>query len=266
MAAMNTGGNILVFNPANNPLTKYNFLLRVEGIYDIPCQRVQAFSREMEYEYIQEGGLNDYVHMIRKPASRPSTFSIECHAGIHYVDPLPVGIELFLPVMLFITRYPGYFNTTAPERVFTFTGCAVTKRTYGELSANDSGLVVDTIEFAYRELAVLDLPFDPAAKSVSYDGTQNPKNRSKESTHPSSPAYVKPVKEKNIPGGVSDEIPPYGAVSAKYSPATNRSAPTKRNLPPSIVGHNSESSYSAPSTVYAPDSNRSPPVKKKPER
>lgn len=170
--AMNSGGNAAVFDSASNPLVKYNFMLRVEGVYDIPCQRVQAFTREMEYEYIQEGGLNDYVHMLRKPISRPFTVSVECHAGIHYIDPLPVGIELFLPVMLFVTRHPGRFNKTTPERLFTFTGCVVTKRTYGELSANESGLVVDTIEFAYREFVMVDLPFDMGRTKNIYDGNQ----------------------------------------------------------------------------------------------
>lgn len=159
-----------LFEPANNPLVKYNFLLRAEGVYDIPCQKVDAFTREMEYEYIQEGGLNDYVHMRRKPASRPFTFSIECSAGIHYVDPFPAGTELILPLLLFVKRTPGEFDLLSPERMFTFTGCVVTKRTYGELSASDSGLVVDTIEFAYREFLAVDLPLDDGTLRKAYDG------------------------------------------------------------------------------------------------
>ena len=61
--------NILVMNQGSNPLVGYNFMLRVEGIYDLPCRSVRAFAREMEYDYVQEGGLNDYVHMLRKPIS-----------------------------------------------------------------------------------------------------------------------------------------------------------------------------------------------------
>lgn len=49
----------------HDPLAGYNFLLRVEAKYDLACKSVQAFRNEYEYEYIQEGGLNEYVHVIR---------------------------------------------------------------------------------------------------------------------------------------------------------------------------------------------------------
>ena len=87
----------------------YNFMLRVELLFDLPCKSVRAFTREMEYELIQEGGLNDYVHMRRKPISKPFYFEIERYIGVDYIDPLPVGAELVLPVLLFVSRNQGQF-------------------------------------------------------------------------------------------------------------------------------------------------------------
>ena len=62
-----TDGNYLVYNQGNAPLVNNHFMLRVELLFDLPCKSVRTFTREMEYELIQEGGLNDYVHRRRKP-------------------------------------------------------------------------------------------------------------------------------------------------------------------------------------------------------
>ena len=48
--------NWVVWNQGKNPLVNFNFMLRVEMLYDLPCRSVRAFERELEYDYIQEGG------------------------------------------------------------------------------------------------------------------------------------------------------------------------------------------------------------------
>ncbi|MDR1247527.1 MAG: hypothetical protein LBK57_11000 [Clostridiales Family XIII bacterium] len=140
----------------SNPLVNFNFMLRVEAVFDLPCKSVKAFTRELEYENIQEGGLNDYVHMRRKPISRPFTLEVERYAGVDYVDPLPLGADLALPLFLFVARRP-VFESVA--RTYVFTGCTVIKKVYGELSAEHSGLLTDTITIAYREMICIDTPF-----------------------------------------------------------------------------------------------------------
>lgn len=146
--------NFLAINKGLYPLVNFNFLLRVELIYDLPCKSVKAFTREMEYELIQEGGLNDYVHMRRKPISKPFTLEVERYAGTDFIDPLPLGADLALPVFLFVSRYQDNFLGTA--RTYVFTGCTVTKKTYGELQADRSGLLTDTVTIAYREMICVD--------------------------------------------------------------------------------------------------------------
>ena len=47
--------NFLVWNQGKAPLVGHNFMLRVELLFDLPCKSVKAFTREMEYELIQEG-------------------------------------------------------------------------------------------------------------------------------------------------------------------------------------------------------------------
>ena len=166
MATIATENN-LVSNQGKSPLVSYNFMLRVEGLYDLPCKSVHAFSRELEYDLIQEGGLNDYVHMLRKPISKPFTLEVERYVGVDYIDPLPEGADLLLPILLMVSRYPTP-SSYAPfvcARTYVFTGCTVMKKTYGDLIGDKSDLLVETTTIAYREFSVVNIPWSEAALS-----------------------------------------------------------------------------------------------------
>lgn len=151
-------GNKVYQNFGLNPATNFNFILRVEGVFDLPCKSVHVFQKENEYEYIQEGGLNDYVHMKRKPISKPFTFQVERYVGVDglLVDYLANGTELVLPLVLLVNRYHwnGY---PYPTRTYVFTGCTVIGKEYGELNAERSGLLVETTTIAYREMVNVDV-------------------------------------------------------------------------------------------------------------
>ena len=165
--------NIVVMNQGLNPLVNYNFMLRVEGVFDLPCKTVHSFTKENEYEYIQEGGLNDYVHMRRKPITKPFTFTVERYVGTDYYDPLQNGTELTLPVILMITRYGNHFEVT--KRAYVFTGCTVMSKEYGELNSERSGLHTEKIVIGYREMMVVTMPGDiPIGKwDINKDKTKN---------------------------------------------------------------------------------------------
>ena len=147
-----------------NPITSFNFVLEVEALYFLALKGVKVFNKENEYEYIREGGVNDYVHMRRKPISKPFTFQVERYVGNErFLDPLALGTELMLPVILYVYRYQPRQGITEsapawPARLYTFTGCTVTNKEYGELSAEKSGLLTETTTIAYRELVVVTNP------------------------------------------------------------------------------------------------------------
>lgn len=151
--------NLAVKNQIEKPLYGFSFLLRVEGAIDVACKSVRNFKRENEFEYIQEGGLNDYVHLKRKPVSKPFTFQVERYAGMDYlgVDPLALGTELFLPLVLLI--YDSPTDIVNFHRMYTFTGCTVIGKDYGELNSEKSSLVTETITIAFREMACVDNAF-----------------------------------------------------------------------------------------------------------
>ncbi|MBQ3105294.1 MAG: hypothetical protein IJC59_05465 [Lachnospiraceae bacterium] len=162
------GGNIVVRNLGLNPAVNFNFMLRAEGIFDLPCRSVRAFQKENEYETIQEGGLNDYVHLRRKAISKPFTFQVERYVGVDILDPLANGTDLVLPLILYVNRYSVY-GEFYPVRMYVFTGCTVMSKEYGELNAEQSGLLLETTTIAYREMFAMD---NPAASYLSADTWQ----------------------------------------------------------------------------------------------
>lgn len=179
-----TDGNYLVYNQGNAPLVNNHFMLRVELLFDLPCKAVKGFTREMEYELIQEGGLNDYVHRRRKPNSGRFSFEVERYVGLDYIDPLPLGAELVLPVLLFVSRYQGQFIPGVVARTFVFTGCTVASKTYGELDAKDSGLMVETTRIDYNEMLCIDIPWSSADVFNIGSGPANPPTNAKTTSEP----------------------------------------------------------------------------------
>ncbi len=146
-----------------NVLVNYNYVLRVEGIYDVPCKAVHSFKKENEFEHVQEGGLNDYVHLLRKPISQPFSFTIERYVGTDPIPILPLGAELILPVILTIYPHQKRGNDAdarVAKRTFIFTGCTVMSKTYGELNAEKSGLLTEETVIGFREMMEVSIPVD----------------------------------------------------------------------------------------------------------
>ena len=178
-----TDGNYLVYNQGNAPLVNNHFMLRVELLFDLPCKSVRTFTREMEYELIQEGGLNDYVHRRRKPNTNRFYLEIERYVALDYIDAVPLGRELLLPVLLFVSRYQGQFIPGVVARTFVFTGCTVTRKDYGELDAKESGLMVETTRIDYNEMLCIDIPWSSADVFNIGSGPANPPTNAKSSSN-----------------------------------------------------------------------------------
>ncbi len=158
------GTNHVWRNVGAYPLVSFSFMLRVEGLWDLPCKRITGIRRENEFDYIQEGGLNDYVHAKRKAISKPFTFQVERYVGVDLqiaADPLSLGTELVLPLILFVNKYAAWAaKDMKPVRTYAFTGCTVIGKDYGELNAEQSGLLLETTTISYREMACVDIYAD----------------------------------------------------------------------------------------------------------
>ncbi len=173
------------FDAIYNPAPAFNFVLEVEAVYFLPLKSVRAFTKENEYEYIREGGVNDYIHLKRKPISKPFTFQIERYVGTErFLDPLANGTELILPLILYVFRHKSIQGFTSgppagPARIYTFTGCTVMSKEYGELNAERSGLLTETTTIAYRELIAITNPFQSTSELDEWTAEKDSKGRLK---------------------------------------------------------------------------------------
>lgn len=166
-------------------INSYNFVLRVEGFQNLPLKSVRGINKQNEYEYIQEGGLNDYVHMVRKPISQPFTFQVERYVSQDWlqdaIDPLANGTELILPLVLYMYRSNAH-DGTGPSRFYIFTNCRVTGVQIGDLDAEKSGLHTITNTIAYAQMTIVTVPFvgidDDGMYRFNSDGAENLKNTS----------------------------------------------------------------------------------------
>lgn len=127
-----------------------NFMLTVNG-QDLPCKNFRSIQQEIEYEGIQEGGINNYVHIRKKPVTKPFTFQVERYVGPGYRDPFTVGKEVKGTIVLKAGRKRG---DTQEYAQFTFSGCIVTGKNYSDMDAEKSGLLTETTTVAYERLAV----------------------------------------------------------------------------------------------------------------
>ena len=153
----------------NPPIVNFNFVLRVELLWDIACKSIRIERKENEFDLIQEGGLNDYPHRIRKPITRMFTLRVEQYVGAGFLDPLSLGTKLVLPLVLSVGRYtsPTLFF---PDRQYIFTGCEVTAKEPGELQSERSGLLTESTTIAYESMFTIDSPFETEKKIWQFDG------------------------------------------------------------------------------------------------
>lgn len=180
----------------NYPLTNYNFMLRVEGAYDLPCRSISGIVKENEYEYIQEGGVNDYVHIRRKPAGRPKVFQIECYVGSQNMNPLRAGTKCVLPLMLFVSRYPGDFSS--PKLTYTFTGCVVIAKEYGQMDAEKGGILTEKMTIAYEEMMCMDNIAEKSSPVWKFEGNKPEGNGVRRARTPESMGITAQKKETRL--------------------------------------------------------------------
>lgn len=155
----------------SDPVGSFNFVLTVEGMYDIPLKGVRAFQKVNQFERIKEGGVNDYVHLKRAPIQDAHTIQFERYVSGTLVDPLANGAELALPVILWLKRasnngltdarvdskktYTDEDYDSSSVRLYVFTGCVVMSKEYGALDAEKSGLATEVVTMAYKELYIV---------------------------------------------------------------------------------------------------------------
>ena len=232
-------------NSQLNPAVAYAFALQVEAAFFLPLRSVRVFTKENEFDYYQEGGLNDYVHMLRKPISKPFTFQVERYVGVDsgffdqnsgFLDPLALGTDLILPLVLYVNRSPAgnwYKNIsfTNCARAYIFTGCTVISKEYGELNAEQSKLHTETVTIAYRELFTMNQisPGWEAGGTWEYDGTVQGSGESH--TENRNRNVSEPMSKWNFPGAIPEEKTESVDHTGNRNTKNTKAAPSKWNFP-----------------------------------
>ena len=154
-------------------IPSFNFYLLVNGVDEIPLKSVQPFSRDNEYEPIQEGGMNDYVYLKRKPISQPFKLVVERYVdyGLGLGNPLTNGTELLLPLILYVGKNVG--GAFDSGRYYTFTGAVIMGIQYGGLDAEKGGLHTETITFGYNHMFVLTTPGSESSSAPAWSMFRN---------------------------------------------------------------------------------------------
>lgn len=164
------------------PLINYHFLLRVDAVTDVACKKVEAFANEAEFEYLQEGGVNGYVHMLQKPTTAPKILQIECYANNNLTSTFTVGSRKTLPIILYVSKQANNIDTNYAKQ-FIFTGCVIKKKTNGALDAEQGGLITDIVEIAFETVTVVNNPTAEQSSEWGFTGKYMDGNNKKSATY-----------------------------------------------------------------------------------
>lgn len=126
------------------PVTAYRFCIIVNGV-NMGFRMVSGIAREAGIETYQEGGLNDRVHIFPKPGGEAG---LSLEKGVYYGDRLPFYLvgerldSLYLSVLS---------NEGKPLKSYMFSGVLVRRWEVGEMSAENSGVLIERFEVSYEE-------------------------------------------------------------------------------------------------------------------
>lgn len=136
--------------PFTEIIPGYRFVVSLGGLL-LGFQKVSGVSREIETETYREGGLNTRVHVFPKSCGGERVLRMEkgvCGGMEHpfYM----VGERLAGALSLIVMDGRGL-----PLKSYLFTGLLVKKWEVGELSAEQSSLLIDHFEVSYEDFEVL---------------------------------------------------------------------------------------------------------------
>lgn len=132
------------------PLPGYRFIVSLNGSI-MGFQKVSGMSREVETEVYREGGLNTSVHIFPKYCSGEHVLRLEkgTYEGVGHPFYM-IGEELTGVLSLIVMD-----NLDQPLKTYLFSGMIVKKWEIGELSADQSGLLIDRFEISYEDFQVM---------------------------------------------------------------------------------------------------------------
>lgn len=136
--------------PLADPLPGYRFIVYLNEMV-LGFQKVTGMNREIETFVYHEGGLNTMVHVFPKECTGERILRMEkgAYGGVGHPFCM-VGEKLEGNLSLMVMD-----NFGIPLKSYLFTGLLVKKWEVGELSAEQSGLLIDHFEVCYEDFEVI---------------------------------------------------------------------------------------------------------------
>lgn len=141
----------------SDPMPSYNFRVYLLT-HCFGFSKITNIVETAETETLQEGGVNDRVYTLKKPATQEKTLVFERGALLNLVtyEPLlhfQVGERLASNLLIFVMDRDG-----AVGRIFEVTGTVVKKLSYSALDSMSNQTLIETFEIAYETLESLSSP------------------------------------------------------------------------------------------------------------
>ena len=136
---------------SKDPLSAYRFLVRI-GKEEYGFSRISGLRRARENFTIQEGGLNDRVHVLPGPAKSGGTVRLE--RGVYAGEFLPfymVGERV--PDSMTVELYDSA-GDTGKKKIYRLIGLVVRSWEAGDLDASQNQILIDRIELDYEFLRI----------------------------------------------------------------------------------------------------------------
>ncbi|MDF2881814.1 MAG: conserved hypothetical phage tail region protein [Clostridiaceae bacterium] len=119
--------------------------------------KVSGIGRSIEYESREEGGRNDFVHLIRKnPSLQSNTLRLE--KGVGRFNPLilsangmiKLGVKIPLPGTIIVLN-----NNNDISKVYGFGDITIVKWEISDLDAQSSEVLLDKVELIHSGLVMI---------------------------------------------------------------------------------------------------------------
>ena len=132
------------------PAGAYQFLVQI-GKQEYGFSKISVLRRERENFTIQEGGLNDRVHILPGPVKHGGTVRLE--RGVYLGEALPfymAGEPLPGPMTIELCSPSGQSG----QKNYTLVGLVVKSWEAGDLDASQNQILIDRFEIDYEFLQI----------------------------------------------------------------------------------------------------------------
>ncbi len=136
-------------------LRPYNFTVFIES-FEISFAKISGFEISVDTEILAEGGVNDRVYSLAKPASNENIMRFERgvsnrgESDTDAMEKFAPGKRLEHDVVIIVLKQNGDM-----ARAMFLSGVYVKKMSYSDLDAmNGNQVLIETFEVAYEELSL----------------------------------------------------------------------------------------------------------------